>query len=86
MEQLNLSKKQLEQNKKPKRPSESKSTLLHLTDLAFRMGATITIGTLIGRWIDKSMALSHPIFTLLLCLISVGYAIYIVYRDASQTK
>jgi F0F1-type ATP synthase assembly protein I len=88
MEQLNLQKKQLEQNKipTPKRSSESKSALLHLTDIAFRMGGTIAIGTFVGRWIDKYMNLSSPIFTLLLCLLSVGYAIYIVYRDASQTK
>ena len=76
----------MEQNKKPNRPSEGKSTLLHLTDIAFRMGATITIGTLIGRWIDNRMGLERPIFTLVLCLASVGYAIYIVYKDASQTK
>jgi F0F1-type ATP synthase assembly protein I len=71
---------------KPKRPSESKSTLLHLTDLVFRMGGIIAIGTFAGRWLDKYMNLSSPIFTLILCLLSVFYAIYIVYRDASQTK
>jgi F0F1-type ATP synthase assembly protein I len=76
----------LEQNNKPKRPSGNKSTLLHLTGIAFRMGGIIAVGTLLGRWIDNYMAFSRPIFTLILCLGAVGLAIYIVSRDASQTK
>jgi F0F1-type ATP synthase assembly protein I len=76
----------LEQNKNTKRPSENKSTLLHLTGIAFRMGGTIAVGTLLGRWIDNYMALTRPVFTLILCLAAVGFAIYIVSRDASQTK
>jgi F0F1-type ATP synthase assembly protein I len=77
----------LEQNKNTKRPSgNNKSMLLHLTGIAFRMGGTIAVGTLLGRWIDNYMALTRPVFTLILCLAAVGFAIYIVARDASQTK
>ena len=50
------------------------------------MGGIIALGTLLGRWIDNYMALTRPVFTLILCLAAVGGAIYIVYRDASQTK
>ena len=75
----------MEQDKKIKRPSQQLN-LLHLTGLAFRMGATIAAGTLAGRWIDTRLALTRPIFTLILCLFAIGLAIYIVYREASQPK
>jgi hypothetical protein len=77
----------LAQNKKnTQRPSETRDTLLRFTDLAFRMGAIITLGTLAGRWLDGKMGLEKPVFTLILCLLAVGGSIYMVYRAVSPPK
>lgn len=55
-------------------------------DMGFRMGATIVVGVFVGKWIDERLAMTKPIFTLILCLLAVGVAIYMVYRDVSQPK
>jgi F0F1-type ATP synthase assembly protein I len=75
----------LAQNKKnTQRPSETRNTLLRFTDLAFRMGAIIILGTLAGRWLDSKMGFDKPIFTLILSLLAIGGSIYMVYRDVSK--
>ena len=55
-------------------------------DLGFRMGAIIAIGTFAGQWIDARLAMTKPIFTLILCLLAIFGSIYMVYRDVSQPK
>ena len=55
-------------------------------DMGFRMAVTIAIGAFVGKWIDGRLAMTKPIFTLILCLLAVGVSIYMVYRDVSQPK
>lgn len=55
-------------------------------DMGFRMAATIVVGVFVGKWIDERLAMTKPIFTLILCLLAVGVSIYMVYRDVSQPK
>ena len=55
-------------------------------DLGFRMGAIIAIGTFAGQWIDGRLAMTKPIFTLILCLLAIFGSIYMVYKDVSQPK
>jgi F0F1-type ATP synthase assembly protein I len=50
------------------------------------MAIIIALGVFIGQWIDKRLAMAKPIFTIILCLLAIGGAIYMVYRDVSQPK
>lgn len=73
-------------NKPTRRPSESSSQLLRFGDIAFRMGIMIAIAAFAGQWIDKRMNLNTPIFTIILCLLAIGSAMYMVIKEVSQPK
>jgi F0F1-type ATP synthase assembly protein I len=48
------------------------------------MGITIAIGAWLGRWIDRQLGLSKPIFLLIISLLAVAGAIFMVIRDADK--
>jgi membrane protein DedA with SNARE-associated domain len=54
--------------------------------MAVQMIVVILAGVFGGRWIDKSIAWTVPIFTLLLSQLSVAFAIYLVVKDLNQKK
>jgi F0F1-type ATP synthase assembly protein I len=71
----------------PKKPKRSASTtLLRFTDMAFRMGVTIALGTWFGKWLDGKMSMAKPIFLPVFALLSVVIAMYMVIRDAQAAK
>jgi len=49
--------------------------------IAIQMGVIIFVGVLGGKKIDEYFSLKTPIFTLILSLLSVGFAIYISIKD-----
>lgn len=54
------------------------------TTIAAKMIAVILAGTLGGRKLDDYLQLKTPIFTLVLSLVSTGFAIYIIIRDVGK--
>ena len=75
-------------NKNPENPKKrsSAASLLRYTDIAFRMGATIALGTWIGKWLDGKMGMTKPIFLPVLAMVAIVGAIYMVIRDASKIE
>ncbi len=75
-------------NKKSDNPKKSSSatSLLRYTDIVFRMGATIALGTLFGKWLDGKMGLTKPIFLAIMSMLAVAGAIYMVIRDANKIQ
>lgn len=74
----------MEQPNKPSQKRPSSIAILRMTDIAFRMGITIAIGAWLGRWIDRQLGLSKPIFLLIISLLAVAGAIFMVIRDADK--
>jgi F0F1-type ATP synthase assembly protein I len=75
-------------NNDPKSPKKRSSavSLLRYTDIAFRMGATIALGTWIGKWLDGKMGMTKPIFLPVLAMVAIVGAIYMVIRDANKIQ
>lgn len=75
-------------NNQPEKPKKTSSavSLLRYTDIAFRMGATIALGTWIGKWLDVKMGMTKPIFLPVLAMFAIVGAIYMVIRDATKIK
>jgi F0F1-type ATP synthase assembly protein I len=73
------------QKNSKKRASPSVS-LLRYTDIVFRMGITIAVGTWFGKWLDGKMSMEKPIFLPIFALLGVAVAMYMVIRDANKLK
>jgi F0F1-type ATP synthase assembly protein I len=73
-------------NKNSDNPKKSTPpvSILRYTDIAFRMGATIMLGTWIGKWLDGKMGFTKPIFLPILAMVAITGAIYMVIRDANK--
>ena len=74
-----------QKNNKKQRFSSGVS-LLRYTDIVFRMGMTIALGTWFGKWLDGKMAMQNPIFLPLFALLGVAVALFMVIRDANKLK
>jgi F0F1-type ATP synthase assembly protein I len=77
------------EKKEPKKsPDSSKSkhtnSFLKYTDVAFRMIVIILIGVFGGTKLDAYFNLTTPIFTLVLSLLSVGFAMYSVIKGITK--
>jgi F0F1-type ATP synthase assembly protein I len=75
----------MDQEKNKKRLASGVS-LLRYTDIVFRMGMTIALGTLFGKWLDGKMSMAKPIFLPIFAILGVGVAMYMVIRDANKLK
>jgi F0F1-type ATP synthase assembly protein I len=73
------------QKNSKKRPTSSVS-LLRYTDIVFRMGMTIALGTWFGKWLDGKMSMQKPIFLPIFALVGVAVALIMVIRDANKLK
>lgn len=50
--------------------------------MAFKMGAIIVLGVLLGQWLDKKAGFTDPpIFVIVFSLLAVGLAIYSTVKD-----
>lgn len=49
--------------------------------MAFQMAGVITAGGLGGFYLDKWLALTFPVFTIVLLMIAVAGAIYLMIKD-----
>jgi len=68
--------------KNPKPPQ--RNAFLKYTGIATRMAVIIVGGTMGGRYLDKYLQNDFPIFTLILTLASVGFAMYLTIRDIAR--
>ncbi|MEI6764998.1 MAG: AtpZ/AtpI family protein [Bacteroidota bacterium] len=69
-----------------KNPKQPLNSYARYSSMAVQMIVVILAGVFGGRWIDKSVAWPVPVFTLLLSLLSVAFAIYLVMRDLNRKK
>ena len=74
-----------QKNNKKQRLSSGVS-LLRYTDIVFRMGMTIALGTWFGKWLDDKMAMKNSIFLPVFALLGVAVALFMVIRDANKLK
>lgn len=65
----------------PKLPKKQYSDYVKYTAMATQMIAIMVIGVLGGRKLDSWLELKYPIFTLILTLLSVFFALYFSLRD-----
>jgi Na+/H+ antiporter NhaC len=61
-----------------------KKLLLRYAGLATQLVVSLGIGVFIGRWIDKKIALSVPIFTWLLPLVILVALFIKIFKDTSR--
>lgn len=54
--------------------------------MGFQMAAIITAGVFAGIWLDAKLKLSFPIFTLVLALSSITFALYYFIKDVLKKK
>jgi F0F1-type ATP synthase assembly protein I len=71
---------------KNKKALKSSVSLMRYTDMAFRMAATIALGTFLGKWLDGEMSMEKPIFLPIFAILAVGVAMYLVIKDANKLK
>lgn len=74
-----------QKNNKKQRLSSGVS-LLRYTDIVFRMGMTIALGTWFGKWLDGKMEMQKSIFLPVFALLGVAVALFMVIRDANKLK
>ena len=73
----------------PKKLKKSKSQLdqyAKYSAIAMQMAVIILLGVFGGMKIDKWLSLQIPVFTILLSLISVVFAIYIAVKDFLNSR
>jgi F0F1-type ATP synthase assembly protein I len=78
--------RQMDQQENKKIPTSSPVSLLRYTDIVFRMGMTIALGTWFGKWLDGRMNMTKPIYLPIFSLLGVAIAMYLVIRDANKLK
>lgn len=51
--------------------------------MAIKMGVVITLGVLLGQWLDKKWPLSAstPVYTVIFSLVGVGLALYSTLKE-----
>ena len=76
----------MEPQKNKKTRASSGVSLLRYTDIVFRMGMTIALGTWFGKWLDGKMIVDKPIFLPIFSILGLAIAMYLVIRDANKLK
>jgi F0F1-type ATP synthase assembly protein I len=76
----------MEPQKNKKTRVKSSVSLLRYTDIVFRMGMTIALGTWFGKWLDGKMIVDKPIFLPIFSILGLSIAMYLVIRDANKLK
>ena len=66
---------------RPKLPKRQFDSYIKYSALATQMIAIMVMGVLGGRKLDQWLELKYPIFTLVLTLLSVFFAIYFAVKD-----
>ncbi len=61
--------------------NKSSNDYVRYSALAFEMFALILAAVLGGRWLDKQLELTHPVFTLILSLASVIAAVFLLIKS-----
>lgn len=69
-----------------KEETDPLKTYAKYSTLFIQMAIIIIGGVAGGYWLDKSLKLSIPVFTLLFSLLSVGTAIYLTVKDFLKFK
>ena len=72
-------------SKKP-RVKSSNSTLLHFTDIVFRMALMKALGVWLGKWLDAKFGFVQPVCLLILSLSAVFGGIYMVIKAADKSN
>jgi F0F1-type ATP synthase assembly protein I len=76
----------MEPQKSKKQVVKSSTSLIRYTDIVFRMGGTIALGTWFGKWLDEKTGMSKPIYLPIFAILAVGLAMYLVIRDANKSN
>lgn len=71
------------QNRKPQKPLNAYAKY---SSLGFQMAAIIGGGTYGGHKLDQYYQNSTPVFTIVLSLVSIGIAMYLIFKDLIKPK
>ncbi|MFZ1749973.1 MAG: AtpZ/AtpI family protein [Saprospiraceae bacterium] len=71
------------EDQKPKRKVNS---YLKYSGLAFQLAAVVFIGIFAGKWLDKTLNMSKPIFTMSLVLILFSGYMYKLYIELNRNR
>ena len=76
----------MEKKQNPDDPSQKKSIneYARYSNFSIQMIAVIVLGTYCGIKLDQYLSLKFPVFTLVLSLLSVVFAVYLVIRIVSH--
>ena len=70
-----------EKHDKNKKPKKALNEYTRYSGMAFQMIAIIVIGVVGGLKLDEWMNMKMPVFTAILSIISVAFAIYYFVKD-----
>jgi hypothetical protein len=59
----------------------NQNSYVKYSGIAIQMATIILIGTFGGKWIDSYLTFKFPIFTLILSILSVFFAVYYAIKD-----
>lgn len=71
----------MQENQKPKKQFHN---YVVFSGIAFQMGVTIVVFSLIGVWLDKKFVINHSIFTVIFSLIGVFASLYTVIKQVIE--
>lgn len=71
----------MSEDQKKQNPPQRSNAYMKYLGMTAQMGAVISLGAWGGVQLDKHYQLTTPIFTIVLCLLGVGIALYLVLKD-----
>lgn len=72
-----------EDNNKQRPPANS---YMKYTGMAFQMGATIAVGVLLGKFLDRHFETARPYFSMLFAVLFTAVAVYLAIKDFLKAK
>lgn len=69
------------QKNSPKKPLNK---YIQFTGIAFQIGVTIYLGSILGGWLDNKYPNNHQLYTKICTLVAVFVAIYSVIKQVSK--
>ncbi len=72
------------ENNTEKRPPAH--SYMKYTGMAFQMGATIAVGVLLGKFLDRYFETDRPYFSMLCSVVFTAAAVYLAIKDFLKEK
>jgi len=66
--------------------NKNRNSYLKYSGLGFQFAMLIVVAIFAGKWLDKKMDMTRPVFTLLLVLLFFSLFMYKLYKELIKTR